>query len=67
MTNLNEDGPASVQKYLGGLDYPADKQDIIKHAQDQAAPPEVISALEQLRDSQFDSPAEISKAIEQID
>ena len=49
MTKAN---PVEVQKHLKGVDYPADKQELIQHAKQQKAAKDVISLLEKLPDNQ---------------
>jgi hypothetical protein len=40
--------PIQIQKHLKGVDYPASKQDLVNHAQQQAADENVCSTLQQL-------------------
>jgi len=56
--------PVQVQKSLGGLDYPASKEDLIKHAQQECADENVHSTPEWLPDRNYETPADVSKAIE---
>lgn len=58
--------PIQVQKFLKGLDYPASKQDVLQKAEQDGADEDVRSTLEQLPEEQFETPADISKAIGQI-
>ncbi|MDQ3833528.1 MAG: DUF2795 domain-containing protein [Actinomycetota bacterium] len=55
--------PVHVQKFLGGLDYPASKEDLMKRAEQEGADQEVRSILEQLPDQNYEIPADVSKAI----
>ncbi|WP_431951097.1 DUF2795 domain-containing protein [Actinacidiphila sp. bgisy167] len=55
--------PIEMQKALGGVDYPASKQDIIDRASSNKADRDIIDALETLPDQEFDSPAEVSREI----
>lgn len=55
--------PITVQKYLGGVDYPARKQDLVQRAKDKGADDDVMSALNALEDRQYDSPVEVTRAI----
>ena len=55
--------PVQVQKFLGGLDYPASKEDLMKRAEQEDADQEVRSTLEQLPDQNYETPADVSKAI----
>ncbi len=61
MANVN---PIQVQKALGGMDYPAGKQQILDHARQQGADQEVISALEQIPDREYDGPSGVQKEID---
>lgn len=58
--------PIQLQKHLKGMDYPASKQDLIQHAKKNGADDNVNSALEQLPDEEYETPAEVSKAIGQV-
>jgi len=59
--------PAEVERYLKGVNYPAKKQDLIKHAQQQGANQDVIEVLKEMRDQDFNSPVEVNKAVGEID
>jgi hypothetical protein len=64
MTRAN---PVELQKHLKGVDYPADKQELIQHAQQQGADRELISLLEQLPEGEeYENPADLNKAIGEI-
>ncbi len=52
--------PTEVQKYLSGIDFPADKAEIISYAKSKGAPNEVIDALNGLPDMDYNNSAEIS-------
>ena len=55
--------PIQLQKYLKGMNYPARKADLLKRAEQNGADDQVRSTLEQLPDQEFDSAADVSKAI----
>ncbi len=55
--------PIELQKHLNGMDYPASKQDVISKAQENGADEELLSVLEGLGDQQFETPADVNKAI----
>ena len=59
--------PIQVQKFLKGMEYPASKQDVIEHARQQGADENVCSTLEQMPEDEFETPADVSKAIGEID
>jgi hypothetical protein len=52
-----------MQKALKGIDYPANKQTIIDTARKHNAGDDVMSVLENLPDQDFETPAEVSKAV----
>ena len=64
MTKAN---PIQVQKFLSGMDYPATKEEIVDHAKSRGADENIMRTLEQLPDESFETPADISKAIGEID
>jgi hypothetical protein len=55
-----------VQKFLGGMDYPARKQDLVKRAEQEGADEDVRSTLEQLPDQNYETPADVSQAIGKV-
>ena len=59
--------PIQVQKFLGGMNYPANKDEIVKHAKSKGADEKIMETLEQLPEERFETPADVSKAIGQID
>ncbi|HEY9603024.1 MAG TPA: DUF2795 domain-containing protein [Allocoleopsis sp.] len=59
--------PIQLQKHLKGVDYPASKEELIEHAQQQGADEKVREILEQLPDEEYETPADVSKAVGQIE
>lgn len=55
--------PIQVQKFLGGIDYPASKDDILRSAQDSGADDEVLDALRGIPDREYDGPTAVSEAV----
>jgi len=55
--------PIELQKHLKGMDYPASRQDLVQHVQKQGADQNIRSLLEQLPDEQYETPADVSKAV----
>ena len=54
---------ANVTHYLRGIDFPAEREDILSHAHDQDAPKAVMDQLEQLDEQRFSNMAEMTSAI----
>lgn len=59
--------PIEVQKHLKGIDYPVDKENLIKHAQAHGADEQLQALLQELPEDEFETPADVSKAIGQIE
>ncbi|MGH1393258.1 MAG: DUF2795 domain-containing protein [Trichormus sp.] len=60
--------PVQIQKHLKGVDYPANKQELIQHAQKQGADRNILSLLEKLPENdEYDTPTDVNKAIGEID
>jgi hypothetical protein len=59
--------PVAVQKGLKGINYPASKDDLIKQAQSNEAPDEVIAKIRQLPGDRFGGPQEVMRALGQIE
>jgi Protein of unknown function (DUF2795) len=53
--------PIEVQKTLKNMNYPANKEDLIKHAKDRNASDKVMQDIENLPDKEYTSAADASK------
>ena len=60
MAKLN---PIELQKALKGVDYPAKKSDLVKAAETNGASEEIRSALDNLPDQSFETPADVNEDI----
>ena len=58
--------PIQVQKFLGGMDYPASKEQLVEHAKGRGADENVVSTLERLPDREYDGPSGVTKEIGNI-
>lgn len=54
--------PANVQKFLKGVEYPSNKEDLIRQARDNGAPAEVIDTIEGFEEDEFGGPQDVMKA-----
>ena len=54
---------AKVSKYLKGIHFPTDKRRVVDYAQQHDAPDDVVSALQHMPDSQYDSMAGVWHAV----
>lgn len=59
--------PVQVQKFLGGLDYPVGKRQIVDKAKQEGADDKVLKALEQIADREYDSPTAVSREVGKLD
>jgi hypothetical protein len=55
--------PIDIQKALGGMDYPARKDDIVRHAEQNGADQEVLEALRRIEDREYEGPSGVSSAV----
>jgi hypothetical protein len=55
--------PIQLQKFLGGVDYPADKGTLVERARSNGADDEVLRTLRELPMERFNSPNDVSEAI----
>jgi hypothetical protein len=66
-TTMPEANPMEVEKALKGVDYPAKKEDLIKHAQKHGADERVRKTLEKLPEETYHTPIDVTKAIGKLD
>ncbi len=57
---------AEIHQYLTGVDYPADKQEIVEVAKSNSAPDNVMSFLDRLPDQTYNTPAEVEEEFGKI-
>jgi hypothetical protein len=55
--------PFRIQKFLGGLRYPARKDQVLEQARQRGADEQVIGALATLPDGAYESPISLSRQI----
>ena len=55
--------PIEVQRHLGGVDYPAKKDELIAAADRNDAPQAVVEALQALDQEEFEGPDEVQAAL----
>jgi hypothetical protein len=58
-----EMNPIDVQKQLKGVDYQASGDDLVSAAKENGADDELVRQLEGLGSQEFESPAEVMKAL----
>lgn len=56
-----------VQKFLGGLDYPVDKRELIEKAKKNGADESVLQALQNIPEREYESPVSVSREVTHSD
>lgn len=59
--------PVEVEKSIKGINFPAKKQELVKHAQEHGANREVIDTIEHLPKDNFNNAADVAKAVGEMD
>ena len=59
--------PIDIQKHLSGVNYPANKEDLVGHARDGDAPEEVLDTLQKPPDRDYDGPTEVTEAVGELE
>jgi hypothetical protein len=60
---MSKPNPVRLQKYLGGVDYPAGKEQLIRKAEENGADGQVVDLLRRLPERTYDGPSGVSKAL----
>jgi hypothetical protein len=56
--------PAEVEKFLKGVDFPAKKDDLVKHVKQESQ--QVLEVLQKLPNETFNKPTDVAKAIGEV-
>ena len=59
--------PIQLQKFLGGIDYPAEKRTLLDTARKQGADENAMQVLEQLPEQKYNSPNDVSEAVGKLE
>ena len=60
---MSQATPVEVEKCLKGINYPAQKNELMKHARRNGAEQEVLETMNHLPNQTFQSPIEVNQAI----
>ena len=52
--------PVELQKYLGGIDYPASKDELVRRARSNGADDDLVGRLSSIPERQYDGPNAVS-------
>jgi hypothetical protein len=58
--------PIQIQKFLSGIDYPANREALISRAKESGADSNVLDALQSIPDQEYDSPTAVSSAVSDV-
>lgn len=59
---MTKPNPIQMQKFLGGIEYPASRDELVEHARQSGADDAVLQHLEALPDRTFDGPNAVSQS-----
>jgi hypothetical protein len=59
--------PAAIERYLKGINFPANKGNLIKHAKDSEAPKDVLHVLNQFEEKEYHSVIDVSEEVGRIE
>lgn len=59
--------PANVAKQLAGIDFPAGKEDLIRHAQKGGTDADAMEVLKQMPDRRYESMADVMKGVGSVE
>ncbi|MBN9543411.1 MAG: DUF2795 domain-containing protein [Alphaproteobacteria bacterium] len=66
MSTVASVNPIEVEKFLKGMDYPADKNAITNKAKENGASAEIIDALNKIEEGEYNSPTEVNEALSDV-
>jgi hypothetical protein len=55
-----------IRKALKGIDFPAEKEDLIEYARDNGADPEIVEMLQGMPEEEFDSMSDVMSACGEV-
>ena len=64
---VSADSLASISHYLRGLDFPARKQDLMRHARNNGADSAVMEVIEAMPDADYENTADVMKGYGEAD
>ena len=64
---LGGQSPANVTHPLSGIDFPASRSDLEKHAKDNGAENDVLDIIRQMPDQEYGSMADVTKGVGEVE
>lgn len=59
---MSQPNPVQMQKFLGGVDYPCSRDDLVQYARSNGAPDDVLQQLQELPEQTYNGPDDVSGA-----
>ena len=59
--------PANITHHLKGIDFPAGRDDLVKHAQKNDADEEILDVIRQMPDQKYGSMADVMKGVGEVE
>jgi hypothetical protein len=59
--------PANISHYLKGIDFPARKPDLVRHAKANGAEQAVLDVLENLPENEYQNMADVMSAVGEVE
>lgn len=59
--------PTDITHHLKGIDFPAGKEDLVKHAQENDADEDVLAIIRQMPDQEYGNMADVMKGVGEIE
>ncbi|MEV6909296.1 DUF2795 domain-containing protein [Amycolatopsis sp. NPDC051071] len=60
---MSDTNPIELQKHLAGVDYPANRDDLIRAAEQNGADEDTLEVVRNLPDRTYDGPSGVSKEV----
>lgn len=61
--NPDKTSPAAIEKYLKGIHYPAQKEDLVNQAENNGAFQDVMNVLNLFEDKEYDNTVDVVKEV----
>lgn len=59
--------PANIAKQLGGIDFPASKDDLVRHAQKGGCDEDAMEIIKQMPQQEYGSMADVMKGVGRVE
>lgn len=67
MAHSGKRSPIKIARYLGGIDFPANRQNLVDHARANKADEQVLDILKRMPDKEYRNMADVTKSMGRLD